>query len=423
MTPQIAKTPDAASHKKRLVFSAVVAVLILVLGTVFRPASLRTSSKTESEVTVSQAEIEQIRKIASNSAISIMAGRFAGAAQIVDPYLGVFLGSHMPFVAWKNGMAVSAMPRQPLPAEAFGVTSSGPVNMQPILNSSAFPIAAFKSDQLAVPNIALKWTPSDGASVILATRSSEGKVSFVPGSFIGTEPFSCSGTPLNELRTTIPVSARSIGSVLFDTNGTLLGLTVSCRESAAIISALDIEEIVNKATSPEATLRARYGIAASSVPQVSKKFFDVDGLLVTNIWKGLPSADAGFLPGDIILSSKKQPIATPDDLLQLLQSASTTTSIPIRRFGRRIYLHFPPAKNAKQPDAFGFDYRREDGVTLENLDVRGTLYAAGVRNGDRLLQVDGQAASPDLLARLAPSVPHYFTVQIGNRLKGVFVTP
>ncbi len=422
MTPQIAKTPEAASHKKRLIFSAVVAVLILVLGTVFRPASLRTSLKTESEVTVSQAEIEQIRKIASNTAISFVSGRFAGAAQIVDPYLGVFLGSHMPFVAWKNGMAVSAMPNQPLPAEAFGVTSSGPVNMQPILNSSAFPIAAFKSDQLAVPNIALNWTPTDGASVILATRSSEGKVSFVPGSFIGAEPFSCSGTPLEELRTTVPVSARSIGSVLFDTNGTLLGLVVSCRQSAAIISALDIDGIIKKATSAEATLRARYGIASSPVPQVSKKFFDVDGLLVTNIWKGLPAADAGFLPGDIILSSKKQPIATPADLLQLLQSSSTT-SIPIRRFGRRIYLHFPPAKNAKLLDAFGFDYRREEGVTLENLDVRGTLYAAGVRNGDRLLQVDGQAASPALLARLAPSVPHYFTVQIGNRLKGVFVTP
>jgi len=423
MTPQIVKTPEASAHRKRLIFSAAVAVLILVLGTIFRPASLRSSSTTESEVTVSQAEIEQIRKIASNSAISFVTGRFAGAAQIVDPYLGVFLGSHIPFVAWKNGMAVSAIQSHPLPAEAFGITSSGPVNMQPILNSSAFPIAAFKSDQLAVPNIALNWTPTDGASVILATRSSEGKVIFVPGSFIDTAPFSCSGTPLEELRTTIPVSTHSVGNVLFDTNGTLLGLVVSCRDSAAIISAMDVDAIIAKATSPEATLRASYGIATSSIPQVSEKFFGADGLLVTNVWKGLPAADAGFLPGDVILSPNKQPIATSASLLQLLQSANTTAGIPVLRFGRRITLRFPPAKDTSLPSAFGFDYRRQDGVTLENLDVRGALYAAGIRDGDKLLQADGRVVSPVLLARLAPSAPHYFTVQIGDRLKGVFVAP
>jgi S1-C subfamily serine protease len=125
------------------------------------------------------------------------------------------------------------------------------------------------------------------------------------------------------IRTSAPMHEGFSGGALVGADGGLLGVT-----TAAAIRGLGVVIPARIAWAAAAdvlergTLKRGYlGIAAQpvSVPPKQKAIAGVDeALLVVSVKDGTPAADAGLLVGDLLLALDGHPLASPEELFDLL---------------------------------------------------------------------------------------------------------
>ena len=125
------------------------------------------------------------------------------------------------------------------------------------------------------------------------------------------------------IRTTAPMHSGFAGGAFIDTTGGLLGVA-----TAASIRGLGVVIPTAIAWKTAATVlehgrlrRGYLGIAGQAValPENQRGTENrTEGLLVVAVTAGSPAADASVLVGDIVLALGETPIASPEDLLDLL---------------------------------------------------------------------------------------------------------
>jgi S1-C subfamily serine protease len=113
------------------------------------------------------------------------------------------------------------------------------------------------------------------------------------------------------------------GGAFVDTEGNLIGVaTAAAIRGLAVVIPAGIAWTAAAALLEHGTVKRGYlGIAAQPTGVPEKQRGDStqsEGLLVVAVTEGSPAAAAGMLVGDILLALDDHPLASPEDLLDLL---------------------------------------------------------------------------------------------------------
>jgi S1-C subfamily serine protease len=137
------------------------------------------------------------------------------------------------------------------------------------------------------------------------------------------------------IRTSAPMHEGFAGGALVGAEGELLGLaTAASIRGLGVVIPASIAWTAAAALQAQGTVKRGYlGIAAQPI-RVPEKQQPAAGtgeaLLVVAVKDGTPAAEAGLLVGDVLLTLDGQPLASPDDLLELLAGDRVGRPVPMR---------------------------------------------------------------------------------------------
>ena len=125
------------------------------------------------------------------------------------------------------------------------------------------------------------------------------------------------------IRTSAPMHEGFSGGAFVDTEGKLIGVATAAEiRGLAVVIPAGIAWTAAAALLEHGTVKRGYlGIAAQPTGVPEKQRGDSaqsEGLLVVAVTEGSPAAAAGMLVGDILLALDDHPLASPEDLLDLL---------------------------------------------------------------------------------------------------------
>jgi S1-C subfamily serine protease len=128
------------------------------------------------------------------------------------------------------------------------------------------------------------------------------------------------------IRTTAPMHDGFAGGAFVDTSGALLGVATSMtiRGTGVVIPAAIAWTAVASILEHGQVTRGYLGLAGQPVrlPEKQRTNDRDTGLLVVGLTAGGPADAAGMLVGDIVLRADEHPIASPQELLDLLWTAA-----------------------------------------------------------------------------------------------------
>jgi len=229
------------------------------------------------------------------------------------------------------------------------------------------------------------------------------------------------------IQTDAAINPGNSGGPLLDARGAVIGINAAVNPAGQGIGfAIPINML--REISPQLergqVIRGWLGLLIQEqlTPELAESFGVARGVLVTEIEAGGPASQSGLLPGDIITSFNGEPVseayrlrwltakALPGEPVKLALvragKARMASITPIERPGTLHEQARPAPLPRKDQEPFGFtaeELVKTDeldpghGMRVVNIDLRGPAYRAGVREGDVILEVDGQPV-PDRLA-------------------------
>ncbi len=279
-----------------------------------------------------------------------------------------------------------------------------------------FPVLPLgESDRLEVG----EWVVAIGNPFGLSRSVTTGIVSFK-----GRRDVNPSGKPgyYDFIQTDAAINPGNSGGPLLDARGAVIGINAAVNPSGQGIGfAIPVEQLRDVApqlASRGHVVRSYMGISIQeSMSAELAESFGVPsgkGVVVTEVTEDGPAARAGIKPGDVIVSFEGETLVESYRLRWL--TARTTPGKRVRvglwRAGKAqevqvLLLEKPGAAWEPRPpspalrrdqEPFGFaveDPPKDDGdhgrgVRVSSIDLRGCAYRAGVREGDLILEVDGQ---------------------------------
>ena len=137
------------------------------------------------------------------------------------------------------------------------------------------------------------------------------------------------------IRTTAPMHEGFAGGAFLDTSGQLLGIaTAAAIRGLGVVIPSSIALAAASEIAQHGTRKRGYlGIAAQpvSVTDRQREAGGVDeALLVVAVRAGSPAAASGLLVGDVVISLDGQPLASPEDLLDLLAGDRARRPVTLR---------------------------------------------------------------------------------------------
>jgi serine protease DegQ len=135
------------------------------------------------------------------------------------------------------------------------------------------------------------------------------------------------------IRTTAPMHDGFSGGAFLDANGALAGVTTAARIRGlgVVIPASIAWKTAATILEHGGTRRGYLGVAVQSVPQPNPTPADRDrAVLIVGVTAGSPAMRAGVILGDVLLELDGQPVASPDDLLDLLRGNPVNRTVTLR---------------------------------------------------------------------------------------------
>ena len=199
-------------------------------------------------------------------------------------------------------------------------------------------LVVLKAAGLKLPILQAAELPAVGEIAIAVARSWSNNVTATAGliSVIGGPlPTGRRRAIEQVIRTSAPMHEGFAGGGLLGTDGRLLGVTTaaSIRGLGVVIPAgiawRTAADVLRRGT----LKRGYLGIAAQPVRVSDKQKGAVgadEALLVVGVKSGTPADEAGLLVGDLLLSLDGQPLASTDELFDLLIGDRVGTRVPVR---------------------------------------------------------------------------------------------
>ena len=371
---------------------AAVAVGILVVGYWLRPLPT-TQSQRRDDVSVTRAELENLQQLVRRNSLRNLSTSFESIAQdniahlaAVQPWgVNAVLTSDDGLIIPKS----LAAPPQQLTFNSG--TVSNPLHMTLWTPGVPFAVSRFDAAGFVSPARVGDSTPAQGGWVVVVANGVFGQNLLSPGIYNGIVQEDCGAYIHYRLMTTIPLSPSELGGGLFDLTGALQGVVLPCEDGPAAIPISEVKRAV--ATVSTEPLPGRYGmrIAPST---------DGESTLVTEVWDGWSAADAGFEPGDTIISIDGQKVtATKDAIVALLHNDPAEHEVEIRRASRTHTLHLVRTKSEDVSMQPALSAVSTSGVLVGEVAIGSSAALAGIRQGDRILQIDARPATDAIVQR------------------------
>ena len=296
-----------------------------------------------------------------------------------------------------------------------------------------FPVLSLgESDRLEVG----EWVVAIGNPFGLSRSVTTGIVSFK-----GRRDVNPSGRPgyYDFIQTDAAINPGNSGGPLLDAKGAVVGINAAVNPSGQGIGfAIPIEQLRDVApqlANQGHVVRSYMGISIQeSLSAELAESFRVPGgkgVLITEVAGEGPGARSGLKPGDVVTSFDGEPVIESYRLRWLTGRTTPGKRIVVGvwRNGQALQIPVvlqekpgsawePPApapglKRDQEPFGFAVEEPPKDdgdyghGVRVSSIDLRSCAYRAGVREGDVILEVDGQPVANKIsyqqaISRLTP---------------------
>jgi serine protease Do len=289
-----------------------------------------------------------------------------------------------------------------------------------------FPVLPLgESDRLEVG----EWVVAIGNPFGLSRSVTTGIVSYK-----GRRDVNPSGRPgyYDFIQTDAAINPGNSGGPLLDARGAVIGINAAVNPSGQGIGfAIPIEQLKDVApqlASQGFVVRSYMGVSIQETMSADlAESFGVPGgkgVVITDITENGPAARAGLRTGDVVTSFDGEPVTesyrlrwltartAPGKRVRLgVWRGGKALELPIvllEKPGARAEPPAPPAGLRREQEPFGFaveDAARDEGrgVRISSIDLRGSAYRAGMREGDLILEIDGQSVTDKVAYRKAVS--------------------
>lgn len=371
---------------------AGAACVILAVGWLARPAEVA-----QHPVPLpSETELEQLARRAERRSLDSMARYFAGAARDVESSIGRVREARMSGIAWSDGVLVTG-PLAGGPGALAPLTVAAPfgeANARPDIVGPHLPLATLQGPAgLAglVPVHRAELAPAAGDWMIAVWRT-ETEPAFAAGNFRQLEAVTCGAMAAQELGSSLSFTAAMVGGGVFNIDGELLGMVLTCGERVTAIAAASIESMMTLESTVDERIRGRYGVVVAPLSVDEAAYFKRSGgLLVREIWKGSAAGAAGLRPGDIVTALGPQPVGKIEDLQPLTDGTGRPPELKVQRGGKSLSVNLAAAEAPGEPPGSGAGLTLASGsdpYRIVSVRPGSPAARAGLQPGDRLVGID-----------------------------------
>lgn len=371
---------------------AAVAVGILVVGYWLRPLPKPQNQHGEN-VSVTRAEIENLQQLVRRNSLRNLSSTFENIAEdniahlvMVQPWgVNAVLTSDDGLIIPKS---LDAAPQQ-LMFNSGNVAN--PLHITLWTPGVPFAISRFDAQGFVSPARVSDSTPAQGGWVVVVANGVFGQNLLSPGIYNGVVQENCGAYIRYRFLTTVPLNKSQIGGGLFDLTGALQGVVLPCENGLAAVPISEVKRAIAAVNSEP--LLGRYGMRIATSA-------DNQSTLVTEVWEGWSAADAGFEPGDILLSIDGQKVTQAKDaIVALLHQDPAEHEVDFRRGSHTRSLSLvrtQPEDVSMQP---ALSAVTTSGVLVGEVATGSSAAIAGIQQGDRILLIDGRPATDAIVQR------------------------
>jgi hypothetical protein len=351
--------------RKYILILAGIALGILVGGAALRPKKPVVQQPSPSETASLQ---RRLRREELRTTAAFYAERVSSVGRQV-----VYLPERdASGVAWERPGQVLTVPEMRVPGPPLVVVPAGAAQVPPAA--------------LSGPSRAGRW-------LLLVARAPDGQPVWTAALEGGSRPSLCEDAPYKEVIVNTPLSSAFLGAGAYDLDGALAGVVARCGETFHVISSDSILSMLRLFDAPQQKLHAAFGVRAQPLNDEMRALFESEsGVVVVELRKDGPAATAGIHAGDVILAIDGEPVAGEADLWNSLQHAQTQNGrvFSVLRNRRKLSIRSPaPGEPAgREVSPLGMSLMPpEPPAVLLSVAPDTAAYRAGLRTGDRVLQV------------------------------------
>jgi len=420
--------PSWSRDRRYILMLAGASAVILLLGALLRPQQ----NESERIAPVAQADMARLQRLSVRNYVNDLARYFADLADLLESQVVRLPGAGRSGVVWESDrVASSGGPVRP-PSNDQGVgRTAGDLALDLIRFVPSRPVALYEVTGAAPISVNVR-APSglngDGSWTMAAWREQDGQLAYQLGQFLGEAEADCDGFTGTQLRLNIDLSSAMLGGGVFDYDGALMGLIVACSGEVLALNTATVAASLAAPEQIEDRLAGNFGIVVGALSEMERKALEADsGVLIRQVWRGYQGSAAGLLPGDVIVGLDSKPVNGSADLERMtLPIAREVFDLKIVRAGRSREIQVkarPEAKAAYGPGGVAWA-ESPAGLPIGGVDPAGRLAKAGVRPGDRLIQIDGERADSETSVEKAlaeKSKPLFAVFEREGRLWGAVI--
>jgi S1-C subfamily serine protease len=387
------------ARNRYIALLAAIAVLILVVGFLLRPAPAP-SRKRAPEPTITRAELDNLQQLVRRNSLRNVAANFSTLADQLFPEVATVGPWSSGAVVMPDRSIIAAKSMDALPQQL--TLTSGDSSPYPLSAGVWIPGLPFVAGHIPAsgdfpPSTLARSLPVQGSWLLLITDGHSRPSLLSPGIFSGRAEVACGPFIHEQLQTTIPLTSSTLGAAVFDLSGGLQGMVVRCDEGDSIIGIPDLQQALSQASSQSSVLLGMYGmrlIAGATPPNTAGQ-----NPVIGEVWTAWPADDAGLQPEDSVLSVDDHPIQTIQDTVAALTAPNATSHRLRLRRGRRTLSANLQAAHSPSPDmtAGAAVDTQAAGVRLLQVASGSSAAEAGVRPGDVVLQLNDAPATETLV--------------------------
>lgn len=419
-------------HRRYILVLAAVAATILVVGSALRP---KPKDESESAALAAPSEAPFLQRMTLRRSVEEMAQYFSDLAHRLEPHVVWLDKARQSAILWDGGSVATASDGSRFPEKDVAVRpNQRNWRVWPQRVSADLPAALLETSEEDPPRPAPRYSAgffTAGGWALAAWRTPDGALSYSAGQYLGSSKAPCQGIEATILRTNIAFDREMLGGGLFDVDGALMGLVVSCDGD---LTAIDVGTLERSFIAPRIIserVMSRYGMRVELLSEAALAAFQVQsGLLVAEVWEGWEAHRAGLVPGDVILAIEGRETTSMAEIEPLvLPVAREMLDLRIWRNGRK--RNFKLSARAEGAAPFGPTglawTTPKTGFQIDSVESGSLADEAGLRPGDRLLWLGSRRPESlqevqKVLRQAAPERPVFAIVQRGHRIWGAFLS-